>query len=345
MCNELISVIVPIYNAEAYLDRCVSSIMGQTYENLEIILVDDDSPDNCPKLCDEYANKDKRIRVIHKSNDGVAAARNCGIKAANGYALYFADADDWLDAAAIEKAVNAMLVNDCQLVMEDYTMEYGNHSEPHHYCDSVKVYHGSGRYEFVRASLIPQSGVGFIWGKLFRREWLIDKALLLNEDLVAAEDAEFMFRCCSCAERMMYINVNGYHYFFNTSSAVRKLKNDYADRYLNAMEEVKRYIDADSALSIYKETFYSFVLYHLLLCVVNYSFHPERAESVGQQIGSFKKLCRVPLFAVALKHVHLGDFSLSRRVTLILIKLKQYWAVRLVALYRHRQFKSMSGKD
>ena len=95
--NSLISVIVPIYNVEKYLDKCVDSIINQTYKNLEIILVDDGSPDNCPKMCDDYAKKDSRIKVVHKENGGLSDARNAGMKVATGEYVSFIDSDDWID--------------------------------------------------------------------------------------------------------------------------------------------------------------------------------------------------------------------------------------------------------
>lgn len=95
--DSLISVIIPVYKVEEYLDRCVESILNQTYTNLEILLVDDGSPDNCPRLCDEYALKDARVRVIHKENGGLASARNAGLEKANGQFVSFIDSDDWIE--------------------------------------------------------------------------------------------------------------------------------------------------------------------------------------------------------------------------------------------------------
>lgn len=94
---ELISVIVPVYNVEHYLDRCVESIVNQTYKNLEIILVDDGSPDNCPAMCDAWAEKDSRIKVIHKKNGGLSDARNAGMMEATGQLMGFIDSDDWIE--------------------------------------------------------------------------------------------------------------------------------------------------------------------------------------------------------------------------------------------------------
>ena len=97
MNQPLISVIVPIYNVEDYLDRCVESIVKQTYKHLEIILVDDGSPDNCPQICDGWAEKDSRIKVIHKENGGLSDARNAGLKITTGEIVSFIDSDDWIE--------------------------------------------------------------------------------------------------------------------------------------------------------------------------------------------------------------------------------------------------------
>lgn len=97
-----ISVIVPVYKVENFLDRCVESIVGQTYENLEIILVDDGSPDNCPAMCDKWAEKDGRIKVIHKENGGVSSARNAALDIVSGDYICFVDSDDWIDPGMYE---------------------------------------------------------------------------------------------------------------------------------------------------------------------------------------------------------------------------------------------------
>ena len=106
--QPLISVIVPVYKVEPYLDRCVQSIVNQTYKNLEIILVDDGSPDNSPAMCDAWAEKDSRIRVIHKENGGVSSARNAGLDAATGGYITFVDADDWIESDMLEFLLHNM---------------------------------------------------------------------------------------------------------------------------------------------------------------------------------------------------------------------------------------------
>ena len=104
--NPLISIIVPVYNVEEYLDKCVESIVNQTYKNIEVILVDDGSPDNCPKMCDDWAKKDKRIKVIHKKNGGLSDARNKGIDESKGEYLSFVDSDDYITDNYVELLYN-----------------------------------------------------------------------------------------------------------------------------------------------------------------------------------------------------------------------------------------------
>ena len=109
MNEPLISVIVPVYKVEKYLDECVESIVDQTYRNLEIILVDDGSPDNCPQMCDDWAKKDERIYVIHKENGGLSSARNAGLDRCKGEYVTFVDSDDWINLSFIQVLLNALL--------------------------------------------------------------------------------------------------------------------------------------------------------------------------------------------------------------------------------------------
>ena len=110
MSKPKISVVIPIYNVEKYLQRCVDSVLNQTLRDLEIILVDDGSPDKCPLICDQYAKKDSRVFVIHKKNGGLASARNAGMKAATGTYLFFLDSDDWIDLDGLELLYNTAVM-------------------------------------------------------------------------------------------------------------------------------------------------------------------------------------------------------------------------------------------
>ena len=134
----LISVIVPIYNVEKYLDRCVDSIINQTYKNLEIILVDDGSPDNCPQMCDDYAKKDSRIKVVHKENGGLSDARNVGMEVATGEYVSFIDSDDYISLDFYETLLETIVDNDSDIVECGVVKFYEDNSFDK-YSDDLKV--------------------------------------------------------------------------------------------------------------------------------------------------------------------------------------------------------------
>ena len=117
---SLVSVIVPVYKVEKYLNRCVNSILNQTYKDLEVILVDDGSPDSCPEICDGYAQKDKRVKVIHKENGGQGSARNSGLDVARGEYILFVDSDDYIAKNLIEITLQKAERFDADMVIFDY---------------------------------------------------------------------------------------------------------------------------------------------------------------------------------------------------------------------------------
>ena len=114
--NLKISIIVPVYKVEKYLCQCIDSIIKQTYSNLEILLIDDGSPDRCPKICDEYGCKDERVKVIHKKNGGLASARNAGLNIATGDLISFVDSDDWIDESMYQQMLEMKFEKNADIV-------------------------------------------------------------------------------------------------------------------------------------------------------------------------------------------------------------------------------------
>ncbi len=126
---DKISVIIPVYNVEPYIRKCIDSVINQTYINLEIILVDDGSTDNSGKVCDEYATKDKRVKVLHKRNGGVSSAKNAGLKEVTGKYLGFVDSDDWIEPEMYEILYNDLTFNNASFSTVNFFREYGSHTE------------------------------------------------------------------------------------------------------------------------------------------------------------------------------------------------------------------------
>lgn len=188
-----ISVIVPVYKVENYIHECIDSILNQTFQNLEIILVDDGSPDNCGKICDDYAQKDNRVKVIHQENAGLSAARNAGIQAATGKYLCFIDSDDYISADYCQTLYNLLITTSYDYSVcgvkrfDDGQVPQSLEKE----CISIFT-----NYEYLGLQLNKQREFG-VWNKLYRRE-IFDKILFktgkLHEDVFWSGD---LARVCS----------------------------------------------------------------------------------------------------------------------------------------------------
>lgn len=167
---DLISVIVPIYKVEQYLNKCVQSIVDQTYENLEIILVDDGSPDNCGVMCDSWAGKDSRIKVIHKENGGLSDARNAGLAVATGELIAFVDSDDWIEPDFIQEMYTAMESSGADIAAcgVDYVDESGGILRQRTVAPLAEM----ERMEALRRLVLEDGVYQTVWNKLYRREVL-----------------------------------------------------------------------------------------------------------------------------------------------------------------------------
>ncbi|MBA4686738.1 MAG: glycosyltransferase family 2 protein [Candidatus Galacturonibacter soehngenii] len=166
--SERISVIVPIYNVEDYMRRCVDSILNQTYSNMEIILIDDESPDNCPSICEEYKQIDNRIIVIHQKNAGLSGARNAGIEIASGEYLVFVDSDDYLAVDFIESLYQAIIETNSDIAMCKYEYVKGDIMTQSHKPGESVVYSGIEMIE----NMYSPDGAFFVvaWNKLYKRK-------------------------------------------------------------------------------------------------------------------------------------------------------------------------------
>ena len=165
--NPLVSIVVPIYNVRNYLQQCLDSVLGQTYQNMEILLIDDGSTDGSNRICDEYEKQDSRVRVFHTENRGLASARNQGMKYANGAYYAFIDSDDWIELHTIATLVKAAQEFDADVVIGKRCYEYvGRSIRPKQDDDKVRVFHGK--------DILPAYSNGsfgdVVWNKLYRRE-------------------------------------------------------------------------------------------------------------------------------------------------------------------------------
>lgn len=248
MNNSLVTVVVPVYNVEKYLDRCIDSIVNQTYKNLEIILVDDGSPDNCPQMCDGWAKKDGRIKVIHKQNAGAGLARNTGIENSCGDYILFVDSDDYIDLTTIEKCMNSIEKTHPDVVMFGrYTVfADGTTKETPVLTNKYNYLGNQVRDDILPGLFIHEKGIGISsCNKIFNLKLIKDNNLKYkSERELLSEDAVFHLELFGFVESVTIIPESYYYYFQNEKSFsktyredLQELNNNFLEYCLNVCEK------------------------------------------------------------------------------------------------------------
>lgn len=234
MVYDKISIIVPIYKVEDYLDRCISSIVNQTYKNIEIILVDDGSPDQCPNICDEWTKKDNRIIVVHKANGGLSDARNTGLNIATGEYIGFVDSDDFISKDMYQVLYNVLIDTNSDIVQCEYIKftddSLINDNQPDCIINEYNV-------EEALFSLINENPLKqVVWNKLYKRRLFDDIRFEKNK---LNEDEFFTYQIFAKANKISYINQALYYYFSRETSIMGK---PFSSKRLDGLEaRMKQY--------------------------------------------------------------------------------------------------------
>lgn len=214
-----ISIIVPIYNAQKTIERCIDSILNQDFSDFELILLDDGSKDNSGKICDTYAGKDQRVRVIHKENSGVSASRNLALREAKGEYLQFLDADDWITPNATRLLVESMETNDCDMVIADFYRVIGERLSHKGSIDEDGVL---SREEFANNMMENPADFyyGVLWNKLYKRSIIEKYQLCMNPKISWCEDFMFNLEYIRHCENIFVLQVPIYYYVKTKGSLV-----------------------------------------------------------------------------------------------------------------------------
>ncbi len=225
MISPKISIILPCYNVADYLPKCLDTIINQTYTNIEIICVDDGSPDNSIDILNEYKNKDNRIIVVSQKNQGLSGARNTGASYVTGEYIMYVDSDDWIDLETCEKAVNAAVNNDADLVIWNYIREYHNNPLPRFILGNDKlIFDGEECREKIHRRIVglyneelssPETADSLVtaWGKLYKSDLILNNNIkFVDTKLIGTEDALFNIYALNNIKRAVYIPDCLYHY-------------------------------------------------------------------------------------------------------------------------------------
>ena len=236
MGDELISVIIPVYKTEAYLSQCMDSVLQQTYQNIQILLIDDGSPDNCPSLCDDYAALDHRVKVIHKPNGGLSDARNVGLKAASGSYISFIDSDDWVDCDFIERLYRAVATNAADISECGIIKVYENRHKRRNFYEADRTFSGEEARREVLKNVLTSSHA---CNKLFRKSLFDGIEFPIGK---AYEDLYIMHHVFAKAEKVSVISDWKYYYRQRPDSiiytpSVRNLADCFGAHFLRYAQE------------------------------------------------------------------------------------------------------------
>ena len=260
--QPLISVIVPVFKAETYLEKCVNSILNQTYKNLEVILINDGSPDNCPTICDNLSKLDSRIKVIHKQNGGVSSARNAGLKIATGEFLTFVDSDDYILPDFIEKSAanitkNTDLIVAGHTVIDDeknvkkITLKTQNNANIMQNIENFMQFLIDGHFDVLVDKLYKRSLIDFVF----------EEGLRLGEDRVF--NLNYFSKIKGSIET---VDNAGYIYVFNTNSACHQKRDDVFETLKISLVKLKEFL-INHFNTIQNENYFKLVSSFVALCI------------------------------------------------------------------------------
>ena len=339
--SKTVTVVIPIYNVEKYLNRCIESVAGQTYKNLEIILVDDESPDNCPRICEDWKNRDNRIKVIHKKNGGLGYARNTGIDCATGEYICFVDSDDYIAADMVEKTYKCAKQYNADIVLYGYNVVDSNGKKvkeciPKPY---KTFYKNEEIQNYVLPNMIatdPNAGDEFwmsMCGGLFSMQ-LIRRAnwRLVSERDIISEDVYSLLQLYNSVKSVAFLAEPFYYYCANMGSLPHTLRvdryekiKDFYDRAINECEklgyseEVKRRLSKpymDNTMAALKMVLQSDLITKQKKDVFMDIVKDEHLHKVIKSVNMRKMTLKKRLFWLAVKYkiYYMSYFMVEMRI-------------------------------
>lgn len=239
----LFTIVVPVYNVELYLDRCMTSLLNQTYQDIEIILVDDGSTDRSPEICDNYATQDSRIHVIHQKNGGLSDARNKGLEIASGEYILFVDSDDYIDINTCKMLLSYTSLG-CDIIVADAIVETKNRKIGHR-IEKEKILTGQ---QYLLSALKTKSCPMAAWLNIYRKSYLLNNNLCFKFGILH-EDEEFTPRAFLSANSVIYTGIEFYHYVLreNSISTQNDKRQNARDTYTTCCELERLYHKLNNA--------------------------------------------------------------------------------------------------
>lgn len=331
--NPLVSIVVPVYKVEAFLPRCVDSLLAQTYQNIEIILVDDGSPDNCPQICEDYKAKYDNTKVVHKQNGGLSSARNAGMDKATGEYIFFVDSDDWLDSDCIADLVEIAEREKVDFVRTRMKYNSWPNYKDGQVCDfGIEKMMVEGVYDRqkIENDILPiciatrQITFGPITSAcatLYRLSLLQKNGIRFYEDIKYSEDAIFNVHVLLRSDSFFYLNHRQYYnYYFNNTSITKSFR---ADRWDSNLRQIKRF--EDDFRSETRFDFQNQLWLKRMFLILNALSERAGITDEKDKIAYCNKICNDKATVDTMRHIGLAEVPWKLKIILLLIKYKQGW--------------------
>ena len=315
------SVIVPVYKVEEYLEKCVQSILAQTERDFELILVDDGSPDRCGALCDSLAQTDSRIRVIHQENQGLGGARNTGIREARGDWLLLVDSDDWIEPKILEKAMEAGLREEADLVMFAFRTVDEQGRELGVFREDMPKERGIGLQEHKEALLTAPCA----WNKLYRRSFFQGTGLAYPPR-VWYEDLRTTPKLMAKAGRMVFLDEVGYNYLQRQGSIMKSANLERNREILDAFDDLLPWFRKEGLFEAYRRELEYLAVFHVYLTAGVRVALADRKSPLLRELAAYVEE-RFPGWR---QNPYLPKLGGKRRLLVSLLQKKWYWAVSLL---------------
>ena len=344
MKNAKVTVIVPVYNVEQYLEQCIQSILSQTYDNLEIILINDGSTDSSAKICQYYADIDTRITYLEQSNQGVSVARNLGLHTASGEWVSFVDADDWITPDMISVLLNEshnsdVIIGDFYVSRNDKSIKTSFFAS---WVDRDKkldpIYLIGNSLCCTSYGTAKYCSVGTPWAKLYRRDFLLAHNLEFSPGVRRMQDVVFNVRVFMSNPRVAYCDCNIYYYRISDNSASHRYDPNYDDVVKQVMQSLEGIIGNGFGEL---QKLYDFKrLWLMLECISRFYCHPQCTLAISGKRAGIRELCLDDENSKALKIYDRTMFTNRQRVvlgclshhlysvTLLLYYIKNHWITR-----------------
>ncbi len=338
--NTKVSIIVPVYNVpEKALRDCLESTIGQTLQEIEVIVVDDGSTDRSGAICDEYAAKDKRLRVIHKQNGGLSAARNTGVLSSTGAWIMFVDGDDWIEPDTCEKVYSLGTRNDADIVIFGTVQEFEYFRKPftYHHTDG-QIFCGNECKQLQCEILDFNGNISTAWAKLIRKRVLDEYHLEHNAELrQGSEGIEFNIRLFERIRSAVFTDHVYYHYVFNPDSI--SAKHDEKNHYyvIRCFEEIKNQIAQSKNREALQARFYNRFAYVIVATAISGYFSPANPQRYVERKSAFKEYLENSLVKETLEKCDMARIDNQRRLVLLLIKRRLWAVIQMLGMIRYKQ--------